>query len=142
MRIQGNNGNVEITCNGTVLTRRGALTGLSLSAAAVAALAFCSEDTSAFEQTSLPGRIPGLSEPYSNGLWTYGDSWKAARRGKKLLLAGHEVGSKQIIIMILDEGFSQVLPSIADLGGSKIDLGFRMLGKVASAWDSTRLIFL
>lgn len=67
MRIQGNNGNVEITCNGTVLTRRGALTGLSLSAAAVAALAFCSEDTSAFEQTSLPGRIPGLSEPYSNG---------------------------------------------------------------------------
>lgn len=48
-----------------VLGRRGALVG---SAAALAALALSPENASAVQQNQLAGRIPGLSEPDSNGI--------------------------------------------------------------------------
>lgn len=50
-----------------VVGRRGALVGFSVSAAALAALALSPEKASAVQQNQLAGRIPGLSEPDSNG---------------------------------------------------------------------------
>jgi len=51
-----------------VVGRRGALVGLSVSAAAFAALALSPENAYAVQQNQLAGRIPGLSEPDSNGI--------------------------------------------------------------------------
>lgn len=51
-----------------VVGRRGALVGLSVSAAALAALVLSPENASAVQQNQLAGRIPGLSEPDSNGM--------------------------------------------------------------------------
>jgi hypothetical protein len=53
---------------GVSVTRRGALTGMSVSVATLAALALSVEHASAVPQTQLAGRIPGLSEPDSNGI--------------------------------------------------------------------------
>lgn len=53
---------------GISVTRRGALTGMSVSVATLAALASSPEHASAVPQTQLAGRIPGLSEPDSNGI--------------------------------------------------------------------------
>lgn len=53
--------------SGVVVSRRGALAGLSVTAAALAAVALSPENASAVQQTLLAGRIPGLSEPDSNG---------------------------------------------------------------------------
>lgn len=49
---------------GVVVGRRGALVGFSVSAAA---LALSPENSVAAQQNQLAGRIPGLSEPDSNG---------------------------------------------------------------------------
>lgn len=53
---------------GISVTRRGALTGMSVSVATLAAQALSLEHASAVPQTQLAGRIPGLSEPDSNGI--------------------------------------------------------------------------
>lgn len=56
---------------GAVVSRRGALAGLTVSAAALAALALSSENAFAVQQNQLAGRIPGLSEPDSNGISSF-----------------------------------------------------------------------
>ena len=51
----------------SVISRRDALAGISVSAATLAALFVRPENSSAVQQSLLAGRIPGLSEPDSNG---------------------------------------------------------------------------
>ena len=52
---------------GAVVNRRGALVGLTVSAASLAALALSPENAAAVQQNQLAGRVPGLSEPDANG---------------------------------------------------------------------------
>lgn len=56
---------------GISVTRRGALTGMSVSVVTLAALALSPEHASPVPQTQLAGRIPGLSEPDSNGIISF-----------------------------------------------------------------------
>nr|AJS13462.1 PPD4 [Erycina pusilla] len=98
------------------LRRRNLLfSGLILSSGAV--LGFTG-DSFAVKQGLLAGRIPGLSDPDEKGLRTY-------RRpdGKS---GGHGVGWSPIIpyIFKVPDGWEEVPVSIADLGGTEIDLRF------------------
>ncbi|KAG0587247.1 hypothetical protein KC19_2G151300 [Ceratodon purpureus] len=100
---------------GVVVSRR----GLVVSAAALAALALSTESASAVQQNQLAGRIPGLSEPDANGLRTY-------RRpdGKS---GGHGVGWSPMApySFKVPQDWEEVPVSIADLGGTEIDLRFQ-----------------
>lgn len=105
--------------SGVVVSRRGTLAGLSMTAAALAAVALSPENASAVQQTLLAGRIPGLSEPDSNGLRTY-------RRpdGKS---GGHGVGWSPMTpySFKVPQDWEEIPVSIADLGGTEIDLRFQ-----------------
>lgn len=57
----------DVRAGGSAISRRDALAGISVSAATLAALFVCPENSSAVQQSLLAGRIPGLSEPDSNG---------------------------------------------------------------------------
>ncbi|CAA7396697.1 unnamed protein product [Spirodela intermedia] len=102
--------------SGDFLRRRGALvSGLSLISSAV--LGFPGEGL-AVKQGLLAGRIPGLSEPDDNG-------WRTYRRPDEKS-GGHGVGWSPIIpySFAVPEGWEEVPVSIADLGGTEIDLRF------------------
>lgn len=95
--------------------------GISLGAAAVlgAFSVVCLPVTEAAQQTLLAGRIPGLSEPDADGVRTY--------RRPDAKSGGHGVGWSPIIpysFKVPNEGWQEVPVSIADLGGTEIDLRF------------------
>lgn len=71
------------------------------------------------KQGLLPGRVPGLSEPDEE------DSWRTYRRPDDKS-GGHGVGWSPIIpyLFKVPDGWVEVPVSIADLGGTEIDLRF------------------
>uniref|UniRef100_A0A0F7GXI1 Photosystem II reaction center PsbP family protein n=1 Tax=Apostasia odorata TaxID=280455 RepID=A0A0F7GXI1_9ASPA len=75
-------------------------------------------DGLAVKQGILAGRIPGLSEPDEKG-------WRTYRRPDDKS-GGHGVGWSPIIpyLFKVPEGWEEVPVSIADLGGTEIDLRF------------------
>ncbi|XP_010270435.1 PREDICTED: psbP domain-containing protein 4, chloroplastic isoform X1 [Nelumbo nucifera] len=99
------------------LTRRWAMvSGVSLVSAAV--LGFPREGLAVVKQNLLAGRIPGLSEPDEQG-------WRTYRRPDEKS-GGHGVGWSPIIpyAFSVPKDWEEVPVSIADLGGTEIDLRF------------------
>lgn len=100
-----------------ILRRRSALvSGVSLISSAV--LGFPGESLAVVKQGLLAGRIPGLSEPDEQGWRTY------CRPDEKS--GGHGVGWSPIIpyLFSVPQEWEEVPVSIADLGGTEIDLRF------------------
>lgn len=100
-----------------LLKRRLALvSGVSLVSSAV--LSFPKEGLAVVKQGLLAGRIPGLSEPDEQGWRTY------QRPDEKS--GGHGVGWSPIIpyLFSVPREWEEVPVSIADLGGTEIDLRF------------------
>uniref|UniRef100_A0A0F7GYK9 Photosystem II reaction center PsbP family protein n=1 Tax=Erodium foetidum TaxID=337372 RepID=A0A0F7GYK9_9ROSI len=100
-----------------ILKRRTALvSGISLISSTV--LGFSGEGLAVVKQGLVAGRIPGLSEPDEQG-------WRTYRRpdGKS---GGHGVGWSPIIpySFAVPQEWEEVPVSIADLGGTEIDLRF------------------
>lgn len=99
------------------LKRRSAIvSGVSLISSAV--LGFPREGLAVVKQGLLAGRVPGLSEPDEQG-------WRTYRRPDEKS-GGHGVGWSPIIpyIFSVPSGWEEVPVSIADLGGTEIDLRF------------------
>ncbi|XVF39138.1 hypothetical protein PTKIN_Ptkin01aG0011700 [Pterospermum kingtungense] len=100
-----------------VLSRRSVfVSGISLASSAV--LGFPGEGLAVVKQGLLAGRIPGLSEPDEQG-------WRTYRRPDDKS-GGHGVGWSPIIpyTFRVPEDWEEVPVSIADLGGTEIDLRF------------------
>ncbi|XP_043725462.1 psbP domain-containing protein 4, chloroplastic [Telopea speciosissima] len=98
-------------------TRRSAMvSGVSLVSAAV--LSFPGDGLGVVKQGLLAGRIPGLSEPDDKG-------WRTYRRPDEKS-GGHGVGWSPIIpyTFSVPQDWEEVPVSIADLGGTEIDLRF------------------
>ncbi|XP_077231753.1 thylakoid lumenal protein (Mog1/PsbP/DUF1795-like photosystem II reaction center PsbP family protein) [Tasmannia lanceolata] len=98
-----------------LLRRRSAITfGFSL----ISFVLGFSKDGLAVKQGLLAGRIPGLSEPDENG-------WRTYRRPDEKS-GGHGVGWSPIIpySFRVSQDWEEVPVSIADLGGTEIDLRF------------------
>ncbi|XWS23614.1 hypothetical protein CRYUN_Cryun28dG0030000 [Craigia yunnanensis] len=100
-----------------MLSRRSLfVSGISLASSAV--LGFPGEGLAVVKQGLLAGRIPGLSEPDEQG-------WRTYRRPDDKS-GGHGVGWSPIIpySFSVPEDWEEVPVSIADLGGTEIDLRF------------------
>ncbi|XVE55212.1 hypothetical protein DITRI_Ditri03aG0141400 [Diplodiscus trichospermus] len=100
-----------------ILGRRSVLvSGISVASSAV--LGFPGEGLAVVKQGLLAGRIPGLSEPDEQG-------WRTYRRPDDKS-GGHGVGWSPIIpyAFSVPEDWEEVPVSIADLGGTEIDLRF------------------
>ncbi|KAK8572248.1 hypothetical protein V6N13_047860 [Hibiscus sabdariffa] len=100
-----------------ILSRRSLLiSGISLSSSSV--FGFPGEGLAVVKQGLLAGRIPGLSEPDEQG-------WSTYRRPDDKS-GGHGVGWSPIIpySFKVPQGWEEVPVSIADLGGTEIDLRF------------------
>uniref|UniRef100_A0A0F7CYN4 Photosystem II reaction center PsbP family protein n=1 Tax=Geranium phaeum TaxID=379952 RepID=A0A0F7CYN4_9ROSI len=100
-----------------ILKRRAALvSGISLISSSV--LGFSGEGLAVVKQGLLAGRIPGLSEPDEQG-------WRTYRRPDEKS-GGHGVGWSPIIpySFSIPPDWEEVPVSIADLGGTEIDLRF------------------
>lgn len=97
---------------GNLNRRSVVISGVSL------ALAFPGEGIAAVKQGLLAGRIPGLSEPDEQG-------WRTYRRPDEKS-GGHGVGWSPIIpySFSVPQQWEEVPVSIADLGGTEIDLRF------------------
>ncbi|MQL68939.1 hypothetical protein Taro_001231 [Colocasia esculenta] len=104
--------------NSEQLLRRRAAMVSGLALVSSVALGFPGEPALAVKQGLLAGRIPGLSEPDENG-------WRTYRRPDDKS-GGHGVGWSPIIpyIFKVPGGWDEVPVSIADLGGTEIDLRF------------------
>ncbi|KAI5077039.1 hypothetical protein GOP47_0009104 [Adiantum capillus-veneris] len=91
---------------------------LSSGAAALSTILLSSEKALAVKQILLAGRIPGLSAPDESGIRTY--------RRPDAKSGGHGVGWSPIIpyTFRVPEDWEEVPVSIADLGGTEIDLRF------------------
>ncbi|KAI3820395.1 hypothetical protein L1987_07941 [Smallanthus sonchifolius] len=103
--------------NVRVLGRRSAiLSGVSLASSTM--LGFPKEGLAVVKQGLLAGRIPGLSEPNEQG-------WRTYRRPDEKS-GGHGVGWSPIIpyVFSVPDGWEETPVSIADLGGTEIDLRF------------------
>ncbi|KAM7511176.1 hypothetical protein LguiB_010051 [Lonicera macranthoides] len=101
-----------------VLKRRTAIVkGVSLISSGVV-LGVAEKGLAVVKQGLLAGRIPGLSEPDEQG-------WRTYRRPDEKS-GGHGVGWSPIIpyLFSVPEGWEEVPVSIADLGGTEIDLRF------------------
>ncbi|KAI9077568.1 hypothetical protein K1719_040500 [Acacia pycnantha] len=87
-------------------------------ASAVSVLGFPRDSLAAVKQGLLAGRIPGLSEPDEQG-------WRTYRRPDEKS-GGHGVGWSPIIpyTFRVPQDWEEVPVSIADLGGTEIDLRF------------------
>lgn len=100
--------------------RRNALASAAAAAAAcgVSVLGFAGDGLAAAKQGPLAGRIPGLSGPDQNG-------WRTYRRPDEKS-GGHGVGWSPIIpySFKVPDGWEETPVSIADLGGTEIDLRF------------------
>ncbi|XWS15222.1 hypothetical protein CRYUN_Cryun35bG0075800 [Craigia yunnanensis] len=100
-----------------ILSRRSIfVSGISLASFAV--LGFPGEGLAIVKQGFLAGRIPGLSEPDEQG-------WRTYRRPDDKS-GGHGVGWSPIIpyAFSVTQNWEEVPVSIADLGGTEIDLRF------------------
>ncbi|EEF36252.1 psbP domain-containing protein 4, chloroplastic isoform X2 [Ricinus communis] len=100
-----------------LLKRRSALvSGISLASSTI--LGFPGDGLAAVKQGLLAGRIPGLSEPDEQG-------WRTYRRPDDKS-GGHGVGWSPIIpyAFKVPQEWEEVPVSIADLGGTEIDLRF------------------
>jgi hypothetical protein len=99
-----------------LLGRRDALA--SAAAYGVSVLGFAGDGLAVAGQGLLAGRIPGLSEPDKNG-------WRTYRRPDEKS-GGHGVGWSPIIpySFKVPGGWEEAPVSIADLGGTEIDLRF------------------
>ncbi|KAJ0256008.1 PsbP domain-containing protein 4 [Hirschfeldia incana] len=102
-----------------VLSRRSLLATVSgLSLVSSTSLAFPGEGLAVVKQGLLAGRVPGLSEPDDEG-------WRTYRRPDEKS-GGHGVGWSPIIpyAFSVPQDWNEVPVSIADLGGTEIDLRF------------------
>ncbi|TKY74166.1 PsbP domain-containing protein 4 [Spatholobus suberectus] len=99
-------------CSSLLVNRRTVL------ASGVSLLGFPGESLAVVEQGFLAGRIPGLSEPDEQG-------WRTYRRPDEKS-GGHGVGWSPIIpyTFRVPQEWEEVPVSIADLGGTEIDLRF------------------
>ncbi|KAF8726368.1 hypothetical protein HU200_019830 [Digitaria exilis] len=97
--------------------RRRALVSATAAACGASVLGFAGHGMAA-TQGLLAGRIPGLSDPDENG-------WRTYRRPDDKS-GGHGVGWSPIIpySFKVPDGWDEVPVSIADLGGTEIDLRF------------------
>ncbi|XP_052190203.1 psbP domain-containing protein 4, chloroplastic isoform X1 [Diospyros lotus] len=102
--------------SGFLKRRQALVSGICLISSAV--LGFPREGAAAIKQGPLAGRIPGLSEPDEQG-------WRTYRRPDEKS-GGHGVGWSPIIpyLFSVPEDWGEVPVSIADLGGTEIDLRF------------------
>ncbi|TKW07156.1 hypothetical protein SEVIR_7G289300v4 [Setaria viridis] len=100
-----------------MMGRRRSLISAAAAACGASVLGFAGHGLAA-TQGLLAGRIPGLSEPDENG-------WRTYRRPDDKS-GGHGVGWSPIIpySFKVPEGWDEVPVSIADLGGTEIDLRF------------------
>ncbi|ESQ46551.1 hypothetical protein EUTSA_v10000289mg [Eutrema salsugineum] len=102
-----------------VLSRRSVMvsSGFSL-VSSTTALVLPGEGLAVVKQGLLAGRVPGLSEPDDEG-------WRTYRRPDEKS-GGHGVGWSPIIpyAFSVPQGWNEVPVSIADLGGTEIDLRF------------------
>uniref|UniRef100_A0A1J3CND1 PsbP domain-containing protein 4, chloroplastic n=1 Tax=Noccaea caerulescens TaxID=107243 RepID=A0A1J3CND1_NOCCA len=101
-----------------VLSRRSVLASSGFSLVSSAALVFPEEGLAVVKQGLLAGRVPGLSEPDDEG-------WRTYRRPDEKS-GGHGVGWSPIIpyAFSVPQDWNEVPVSIADLGGTEIDLRF------------------
>ncbi|XP_019415949.1 PREDICTED: psbP domain-containing protein 4, chloroplastic [Lupinus angustifolius] len=99
-------------CSSLLVNRR------ALLASGVSLLGFQGESLAVVKQGLLAGRIPGLSEPDEQG-------WRTYRRPDEKS-GGHGVGWSPIIpyTFSVPQEWEEVPVSIADLGGTEIDLRF------------------
>ncbi|KAL6962319.1 PsbP domain-containing protein 4, chloroplastic [Sarracenia purpurea var. burkii] len=99
-----------------VKRRQALVSGFSLVSSAV--FGFPGEVSAVVKQGLLAGRIPGLSEPDEQG-------WRTYRRPDEKS-GGHGVGWSPIIpyLFSVPQDWQEVPVSIADLGGTEIDLRF------------------
>ncbi|TXG53098.1 hypothetical protein EZV62_022267 [Acer yangbiense] len=112
---RASDGETEIH-SGAVNRRSVLLSGASLGCSTV--LGFPGEGLAVVKQGLLAGRIPGLSEPDEQG-------WRTYRRPDEKS-GGHGVGWSPIIpyAFSIPQEWDEVPVSIADLGGTEIDLRF------------------
>ncbi|XP_021283817.1 psbP domain-containing protein 4, chloroplastic [Herrania umbratica] len=101
-----------------ILSRRRSILVSGISLASSAVLGFPGEGLAVVKQGLLAGRIPGLSEPDEQG-------WRTYRRPDDKS-GGHGVGWSPIIpyAFSVPQEWEEVPVSIADLGGTEIDLRF------------------
>lgn len=112
-------GSSEDEWSAKVLSRRSVLATVSgLSLVSSTSLAFPGEGLAVVKQGLLAGRVPGLSEPDDEG-------WRTYRRPDEKS-GGHGVGWSPIIpyAFSVPQDWNEVPVSIADLGGTEIDLRF------------------
>ncbi|CAG7904824.1 hypothetical protein IGI04_028985 [Brassica rapa subsp. trilocularis] len=112
-------GGYEDEWSPNVLSRRSLLATVSgLSLVSSTSLAFPGEGLAVVKQGLLAGRVPGLSEPDDEG-------WRTYRRPDEKS-GGHGVGWSPIIpyAFSVPQDWNEVPVSIADLGGTEIDLRF------------------
>ncbi|MCL7031343.1 hypothetical protein MKW94_030480 [Papaver nudicaule] len=104
--------------NGFLKRREALVSGVSLVSSTVLMGSFPSPGLAVIKQGLLAGRVPGLSDPDEQGWRTY--KRPDAKSG------GHGVGWSPIIpyTFSVPEGWEEVPVSIADLGGTEIDLRF------------------
>ncbi|XP_006663877.1 psbP domain-containing protein 4, chloroplastic [Oryza brachyantha] len=100
-----------------LMGRRHAMASAAAAACGVSVFSFAGESM-AVKQGLLAGRIPGLSDPDEQG-------WRTYRRPDDKS-GGHGVGWSPIIpyAFKVPDGWEEVPVSIADLGGTEIDLRF------------------
>lgn len=104
------------TCSSSGSKRRSMMAAACVTA--LSSVIFSVGNALAVKQVLLAGRVPGLSPPDENGLRTY--------RRPEAKSGGHGVGWSPIIpysFKVPDE-WEEVPVSIADLGGTEIDLRF------------------
>ncbi|KAM1105490.1 hypothetical protein ACFX13_002503 [Malus domestica] len=101
-----------------ILKRRSVLLSAGVSLLSSQVLGFPREGLAVVKQGLLAGRIPGLSEPDEQG-------WRTYRRPDEKS-GGHGVGWSPIIpyLFSVPQDWEEVPVSIADLGGTEIDLRF------------------
>ncbi|EOY16594.1 Mog1/PsbP/DUF1795-like photosystem II reaction center PsbP family protein [Theobroma cacao] len=101
-----------------ILSRRRSILVSGISLASSSVLGFPGEGLAVVKQGLLAGRIPGLSEPDDQG-------WRTYRRPDDKS-GGHGVGWSPIIpyAFSVPQEWEEVPVSIADLGGTEIDLRF------------------
>ncbi|XP_031248551.1 psbP domain-containing protein 4, chloroplastic [Pistacia vera] len=109
-------GETELYRTGDVKRRSVLLSGASLISSTI--LGFPGDGLAVVKQGPLAGRIPGLSEPDEQG-------WRTYRRPDDKS-GGHGVGWSPIIpyAFSVPQEWEEVPVSIADLGGTEIDLRF------------------
>ncbi|XP_071693763.1 psbP domain-containing protein 4, chloroplastic [Rutidosis leptorrhynchoides] len=115
-RVSTTKTDADLEESGNLGRRNAIVSGVSLVSLSV--LGFPKEGVAVVNQGLLAGRIPGLSEPNEEG-------WRTYRRPDEKS-GGHGVGWSPIIpyAFSVPDGWEETPVSIADLGGTEIDLRF------------------